>query len=69
MLVLFVFFYSVQQGNIPEQTYLFQYKKKISVQKMLFPVRKYYFQSNTFIQIQIHGEIQTGKKIRVPDGI
>lgn len=50
MLVLFVFFDSVQQGNIPEQKYLFQYKNKLfSVQKMLFPVRKYYFQSNTFI--------------------
>ena len=63
MLVLFVFFYSVQQGNILEQKYLFQYKKKLfSVQKMLFPVRKYYFQSNTSILIQIHGEIQTRKK-------
>ena len=42
VLVLFVFFYSVQQGNIPEQKCLFQYKKKLfSVQKMLFPVRKY----------------------------
>ena len=46
MLVLFVFFYSVQQGNIPEQKYLFQDKKEIICsaknvipsKKILFPV-------------------------------